>query len=1164
MRSFLILLLSVSWISLNTAAAAEWTDVTVPDVWRKVPSGELAPIDGYSWYRSFVRVPKEWDGDDLTLFVEALDDARSGWVNGTTVGVNGSFPPTFRSGLGEAGRFSVPAQLIQAGRTNTIAIRVYQSDPRTNFNVAPPVLLNPESKQAIRMNGQWQYRPGDDKDWAKSPADEPDASVAVVFSAVDQVENVETYVAQRDGDRLPLTIAHAAEAFEVPDDLQIDIVLSEPEIAQPLFMTWDERGRLWVMEFRQYPDPAGLKMLSRDVYLRSVYDKVPEPPPHGARGRDRISIHEDTNGDGRLDSHKTFVDGLNIATSMAIGRGGVYVTNPPYLLFYPDTDGDDVPDSDPEVLLEGFGIEDSHSVINSMRFGPDGWLYGCQGSTVTAQVRERGSTKPPIRTAGQQIWRYHPEQKNFEVFAEGGGNAFGLELDSKGRIYSGHNGGDTRGFHYVQGGYYRKGFAKHGALSNPYTFGYFEAMKHHQVPRFTHNFVIYESGQLPNQYHGKLFGIEPLQGQVVQSDVKSYQSSFETSDINRVIKTDDPWFRPVDIKVGPDGAIYIADMYEQRIDHSSHYAGRVDKTNGRIWKLSARDAKRMSVAAVSNDSVLSELISPDHWRRQTAIRMLGDEPNAAFIGPLLKQVQATTGNAALASLWGLNAVGGLTTETALMLLSHPDEFVREWTVRLLADDNELNASIASRLADLAATDESVHVRKQLAASARRLPAEQAIPIIESLLRRDEDAEDIHQPLMVWWALEEMCSSNTGRRIITQQLLTDSDLWRRPLFSDHVLERLIKRLILPGTRDEFLAAASLLRQAPNDASTQRILAAVEAGLKGRSLSAMPQQLLDAIDQAGGGSEALQLRQRKPAVVQTALAAVADSATEMQRRLRLVEILGDIKVDGSESVLLQVLNEATDESLLETTINALHSFSGDEIGAAVIARLPKLSIQTQKAGAALLASRSAWTLATLNSVVEGKLEREILGEDVLRKMLLHANPRIQKIIQSEWGEIDGATTAEMTAETQRLREILADGSGNPKQGKPHYMKNCGRCHRLFGEGGQVGPDLTSFQRDDLLRLLQNIVNPDLEIREGFENFLILSIDGRVATGFLASQDDRLVVLRTTEGASHTFLRNEIDEMRAMPQSVMPRGALKDLTDQQIRDLFAYLRASQPVNY
>ena len=154
------------------------------------------------------------------------------------------------------------------------------------------------------------------------------------------------------------------------------------------------------MEYRQYPDIAGLKMLSRDTFLRSVYDKVPPAPPNHDKGTDRISIHEDTDGDGVYDKHRIFVDELNLASSFAIGRGGVYVTNPPYLLFYPDKDKDDIPDGDPEVLLEGFGIEDSHSVINSLRFGP-GWLAvrgsGQHGDRRCKEARQQ-------RSAGAIAW----------------------------------------------------------------------------------------------------------------------------------------------------------------------------------------------------------------------------------------------------------------------------------------------------------------------------------------------------------------------------------------------------------------------------------------------------------------------------------------------------------------------------------------------------------------------------------------------------------------------------------------------------------------------------------------------------------------------------------------------------------------------------------------
>ena len=233
----------------------------------------------------------------------------------------------------------------------------------------------------------------------------------------------------------PISPVESLEQFEVFDDLEIDQLLVEPLVKQPVFLNFDERGRMWVVQYQQYPHPAGLKMTSRDNYWRAIYDKVPPAPPNHIRGRDKITIHEDTDGDGVLDRHKTFVEGLNIVTSLAHGRGGVWLLNPPYLLFYPDKNRDDIPDSDPVVHLAGFGLEDTHSVVNSLRWGPDGWLYAAQGSTVSAKVRRPGFDEKEILSMGQNIWRYHPGTRRYEVFAEGGGNAFGVEFDAQGRLW---------------------------------------------------------------------------------------------------------------------------------------------------------------------------------------------------------------------------------------------------------------------------------------------------------------------------------------------------------------------------------------------------------------------------------------------------------------------------------------------------------------------------------------------------------------------------------------------------------------------------------------------------------------------------------------------------------------------------------------------------------
>jgi len=1139
-----------------------------------MPGGKQAPIGGYSWYRCLVRIPAGWQNATLTLFVEALDDARASYINGQKVGATGTFTPLFRSGLGEKGRYTVGADLTRPGEFATIAIRVYQNDPRPNFAVAPPVLLNRAAGQAIRMTGSWQYRPGDDAGWAKATlADFADPSrpdearrAEGVYSKVDDVSDVEKYVMRRKGDNDRLSPTEAEQAMVHPDDLEVQLVLGDPDIAQPLNMSWDARGRLWVMEYRQYPDVAGVKMVSRDVYLRSVYDSVPQAPPNHTRGRDRISIHEDTDGDGVYDRHKIFVDGLNLATSVAIGRGGVYVTNPPYLLFYPDRNGDDVPDSDPQVLLEGFGIEDSHSVINSLRFGPDGWLYGAQGSTVTALVRKPGSKAAPIRTMGQQIWRYHPELEQFEVFAEGGGNSFGCEIDEKGRIFSGHNGGDTRGFHYVQGGYYRKGFGKHGSLSNPYAFGYFANMKHHKVARFTHNFVIYESSVLPAGYRGRLFGIEPLQGQIVMSDMQPFQSSFATRDLSRVIKSDDQWFRPVDIKAGPDGCIYVADLYEQRIDHSSHYAGRIDRTTGRIYRL--RPAGRVTAPDISYEQQSSEklvelLDHPDKWHRQTINRILADRKDTALIPGLVEKTEKAGGQAALELLWALHASGGLSDDVAARLLGHADQYVRGWTVRLLCDHYQVAPRIARLLSELAARESYIFVRKQLASSAGRLPAQQALPIIRSLLTFDEDAQDIHQPLLLWWAIEQKVSTG-AHDLILSILFSDQETWNRPLVKQHLIERLMKRYALAGSRDDLLAAARLLQSAPDKAASDSLLKGFEDAFQGRSLAGIPDELVTAIAATGGGSTALKVRQGDPQAIQTAIAAVGSPQTPRDDREQYLQIFGEIRRSEFIPVLLSVVGGDKDETLVSAALTALQAFDDLRIGQEVVKALPKIPVGSRLVAETLLASRKVWAVELLEAVDRQAIDAELISETALRKILLHGDQRSSQLIEKHWGQVAGASTDQMRSRINELKALLGAGSGNPKQGKPIYMQNCGKCHRLFEEGGQVGPDLTAFKRDNLDRILVNVVNPSLEIREGFENYVVVTEDGRVVNGFLADQDSQVVVLRGVDGQNLIFRKDEIDDMRAIPRSVMPEGALKNLTDQQIRDLFAYLRASQPVNY
>ncbi|MFO0888461.1 MAG: PVC-type heme-binding CxxCH protein [Isosphaeraceae bacterium] len=924
------------------------------------------------------------------------------------------------------------------------------------------------------------------------------------------------------------------------------------------------RGRLWVVQYLQYPFPAGLRMLSRDGVWRAVYDRVPPPPPHHFRGRDKITIHEDSDGDGRFDRHKTFVDGLNIATSVLRGRGGVWVLNPPYLLFYPDRDGNDVPDGDPEVHLQGFGLEDTHSVVNSLRWGPDGWIYAAQGSTVTGHVTRPGldDGKEPVHTMGQLIWRYHPETRRYEVFAEGGGNAFGVEIDSRGRIFSGHNGsGDTRGFHYVQG-YYQKGFDKHGPLSNPYAFGYFPAMKHNRVPRFTHTFVIDEGGAFPDRYRGVLFGVAPLLNHVVTSAVEPDGSSVRTRDIGHAVTSDDPWFRPVDITLGPDGALYIADWYDRQVNHYRNHEGQIDPGSGRIYRLAAngqRPSRMPDLSVLSSSELLDRLQSPNRTIRQTALRMIADRKDRSLVPRLEQRLRDREASNALESLWALNLVAGLDDSTAMAMLHHADPDVRLWTVRLACDRGQVSPALAARLARLASLETSVEVRSQLACSARRLPTKDSLPILAALLARQEDARDIHIPLLLWWAVEAKVGTDPDAVL---RLFEDRVFWDLPTVSGTIAERLMRRFAAAGSRKDLERCARLISLAPREAHTRILLSGFEAAFAGRSLSGIPDTLAEALAKYSGESLTIGLRQGKPAAVAEALEILRNEQGDRSKQLRLLQLLGEVRVPGAVAVLLPIACGSPDNALRAAALGALANYDDPSIPAAVLRPLPDLSEDLLAAAQGLLVSRKPSALLLLEAIDARQVEARTIPREIAERFLLYKDARIKEMVARHFSTLKPSTPAELQSQIVRLAGVVRSGPGVPKPGRQLFLDQCSRCHTLFGKGGKVGPDLTTYRRDDLETMLLNIVNPSAEVREGYGCQVVATADGRTLTGILVEQDRNVVVLRGSDGKDLTLSRSTIEEISPSRSSIMPEGLLKDLTEQQVRDLFAYLRSTQPL--
>ncbi|WP_010587162.1 PVC-type heme-binding CxxCH protein [Schlesneria paludicola] len=1179
------------------AVSKSWTTATVPGTTKPTDKPSKEPTTG--WYYCEVEVPEAWKGRGAFLYVEKLLGASESFVNGTKVGVSGSLPPKYVGGGENQHRYVIPDTILKPGQRNSIAIREVVPEGASGFAGGPPQLI--AGGDAIALEGAWAFRSGDDLTWAEPAAQRLTDLKLSPFSKVGKAPEVSKFatVIRREAQQTALSPRESMDHIKCPEDLQIDLVLAEPIVSQPLFMNFDERGRLWVMQYLQYPEPAGLTMLSKDQWWRAVYDKVPEPPPHGVKGIDKISIHEDTDGDGVFDKHTTFLDDLNIATAFVQGRGGVWVLNPPYLLFYPDRDGNDVPDSDPEVHLSGFGIEDSHSVVNSLRWGPDGWLYGAQGSTVSGAVtigpprkRDDKTGAPAVHSQGQNVWRYQPTTKRYEIFSEGGGNAFGLELDSAGRAFSGHNGGNTRGFHYQQGAYLQKGFSKHGPLSNPYSFGYFPAMEHHNVPRFTHEFVIYEGNvdgpfALPAKYRGKLFGAAAILNHVVISDVEAVGSTFKTKDIGYAMDSSDSWFRPVDVKDGPDGALYVADWYDGQLAHTANYQGGLDREHGRVYRIRRKPAatekisKPKSVAKTLDQMTTSELLtvleSPDRWHREAARRLIADRKDAAVVPDLRSKLFRTSGQLSLELLWALNLSDGLNDATALKALEHQEAQVRLWTIRLLADERQLPSDIAARVAAIAVTEPNIEVRNQMAASAKRLPSEQALPILRNLMRHDEDTSEARQPLMIWWALEAnvdppvtkpiagtttVVSTAPGEASPALHLFEDRTIWTWPLVQKEILPRLMRRFASTGQRADLAICARLLKQSPNADTTKALMQGFEEAYQGRSLSNVPADLVSALSAAGGGSLSLKIRQGDGPAIDEALMVIADEKAAAGKRAEYAGIFGEVKQPRSVPILLETFSRTADDGLKAAILTSLQAYPDPNIAAAVLNQYANMNEDVRTVAQSLLVSRKSWAIALVEAVDRGEIAATALPLDTVRRLTIHRDDHLAGLIQKHWNQIEGATTAEMQTQIDHYSSVLV-GAGDPYPGKKLYLQMCGKCHTLHASGGKIGPDLTTYKRDDLRQMLIHIVNPSAEIREGFETQIAVLKDGRVVTGFLVENDPQTVTLRSPDGQTISLERAELEELIKSRKSLMPENQLKDLSDEQVRNLFAYLRISQPLN-
>ncbi len=567
-------------------------------------------------------------------------------------------------------------------------------------------------------------------------------------------------IAQREGrEERFLSPEQAASAMTSLEGYSVKAWAGEPMVQQPMAFCWDDRGRLWIAENLDYETRG------------RGFSKA---------GNSRITILEDTNRDGVADSRKVFMEGIVFPSALAVGFDGVFVGAPPNLLFIPDRNGDDKADvADIEVRLTGWGIRDRHEVMNSLHWGPDGWLYGLQGFATPSKVRKpvgkgrlykAGEAFPDDILQGEGVeinggvWRYHPTKDRFEVVAHGFSNPWGIDYDAKGQFLMSacvipHL------WHVVPGGIYQRQGGQH---FNPYIYGDIQTIADHRHRSAHGGARVYQSDAFPASQQGRVFMANIHEHAVLSDVLERKGSGFTARHGDDFVMANNAQWVGFSLEIGPDGALYVLDWHDADIcgaDVLNHETGRIFRVAPKASQAQDWPGRYADLRAMGDAELVALQTSKSDWHARRARVIL---QGRAAKGTLTAQTRAdlmkmfrTESNAdvRLRAMWGLHVTGGWTPDSLAEALADRDEYVRAWAIQLLCEDRTPSPAVLDTFARMARDDRSAVVRLYLASALQRLDRAARWNIADGLLAHAEDAADPNLPKLLWVAVEPLVAAN---------------------------------------------------------------------------------------------------------------------------------------------------------------------------------------------------------------------------------------------------------------------------------------------------------------------------------------------------------------------------------------------------------------------
>ena len=546
-----------------------------------------------------------------------------------------------------------------------------------------------------------------------------------------------------------LTPDQTAKQFKLPPGFKVQFVAGEPDLVQPIAYTQDDRGRLWVVTNTNYP-------------------KCPGAP------KDSILIFEDTDGDGIADKRTVFYDKLTFASGIAIGFGGVWVGAPPNLLFFPDKNGDDKPDAEPENVLDGWGWEDTHETLNDFTWGPDGWLYGTHGVFTNSKVGKPGAPDSERVKIDAAVWRFHPVKRIFERWAEGGSNQWGIDWNDHGEAFFAacvipHM------WHAIQGARYHRQAGQH---ADAHTYDDIKTIAWGRYEKAGYcGMMVYLGGLFPQEWRDTLFFHDIHMNKQRNERAVRAGSGYKSERNVDFIVSEDKWFRGLSPQYGPDGSVFISDWYDKVPCHQQREF--TDRSNGRIYKVTMDSAKPVTVdiSKASYAELVQYQLHPNDWYVRHARRILQERgllPVGTFTEAQMKVFfdaiaalekilfENPDDTRQLRALWALHCGGGLTETTALRATKAQSEYVRGWAVTLLCEGGKPSDAVLAEMLRLAKSDPSPLVRLRVASALQRVPVPQRWPVLMELACNAQDSADQNLPQMIWYAAEPAVAAETAK------------------------------------------------------------------------------------------------------------------------------------------------------------------------------------------------------------------------------------------------------------------------------------------------------------------------------------------------------------------------------------------------------------------